>query len=126
MICIRRKVGGLYVDDEWESWERLTFKGLRRKSVAASLGLTVLAQAKAGPVPPMEPSADAITPPSRVHGLEMREDQNGKRHSRETHVRSSHDIQPETADVTPSTEPIGPEAHRNDTASDKNGKRSRG
>ena len=62
MACIRRKVGGIYVDEEWEPWERLTFKGLRRKSTAARVSLTIFAQAKIPEVRPDAPSADA---PSR-------------------------------------------------------------
>eukprot|EP00435_Cladocopium_sp_Y103_P046084 s2441_g13.t1 len=30
-ICIRRRHEDIVVDDEWEPWEKLTFKGLRRK-----------------------------------------------------------------------------------------------
>ena len=89
----------------------------------------MFAQAKVGPVPPIEPSANAIIPPSRVHGLEMPEDQNGKRHCRESHGHdarilsssspSNHDRQPEPADVQFPKEPVGLEAQRNVTDSDE-------
>ena len=55
MICIRRHHEDLHVDEEWEPWERLTFKGLRRKGVPARVNLTVFAQVRSKPnqgVPP--------------------------------------------------------------------------
>ena len=45
-ICIRRRHEDLDVDEEWEAWERLTFKGLRRKGVPARVSLTIFAAAK--------------------------------------------------------------------------------
>ena len=45
-ICIQRKHENLVADDEWESWERLTFKGLRRKGVPARVSLMIFASAK--------------------------------------------------------------------------------
>ena len=83
MICIRRHTGGIHIDEEWEAWERLTYKGLRRKAVAARLSLTVFARAKVSPVPPVEPSADATIPVSRVHSLDRTEDETNKRHRRD-------------------------------------------
>jgi hypothetical protein len=80
MACIRRKVGGIYVDEEWEPWERLTFKGLRRKSTAARIGLTIFAQAKTPDAMPDASSADAPIPAGRVHDLDMPDDQASKRH----------------------------------------------
>eukprot|EP00435_Cladocopium_sp_Y103_P063516 s1136_g25.t1 len=49
-ICIRRKHEDVHVEDEWEPWERLTFKGLRRKCVPARVSLTVFAQVRSKPV----------------------------------------------------------------------------
>ena len=43
-ICIRRHMEDFVVDPEWEQWERLTFKGLRRKRVAARVCLTMFAK----------------------------------------------------------------------------------
>ena len=83
MICIRRKVEGLYVDEEWEAWERLTYKGLRRKAVAARLSLTMFARPRVIPVPTAEPSADTAIPAARVHGLERPESPSSKRHRRQ-------------------------------------------
>ena len=45
-VCIRRRHEDIVVDDEWEPWERLTFKGLRRKGTPARVSLTVFACAK--------------------------------------------------------------------------------
>ena len=44
--CIRRRFEDICVDEDWESWERLTQKGLRKKGVAARVSLTVFATAK--------------------------------------------------------------------------------
>ena len=52
MVCIRRKFEDIHEDEEWEPWEHLTFKGLRRKTVSARLNMTIFASAKYQPVPP--------------------------------------------------------------------------
>ena len=67
-ICIRRKHEDVVVDKEWEPWEKLTFKGLRRKGTPARVSLIVFACAKTmvgqavedqANVPmPSQPSAD--------------------------------------------------------------------
>ena len=88
MICIRRKTEGIYVDEEWEAWERLTYKGLRRKAVAARLSLTMFARPRVTPVPTAEPSADTVIPAVRVHELESPESPYSKRHR--CHEPSSH------------------------------------
>lgn len=68
-ICIRRRHEDIDVDDSWEPWERLTYKGLRRKGVPARVSLTVFASVKI-PDPavtgnqPAVPSADAS--PERI------------------------------------------------------------
>eukprot|EP00435_Cladocopium_sp_Y103_P062589 s281_g24.t1 len=48
-ICIRRKHEDIHVEDEWEPWEHLTLKGLRRKCVPARVSLTVFAQVRSKP-----------------------------------------------------------------------------
>ena len=50
-ICIRRRHEDLAVDSEWEPWERLSLRALRRQGVAARVSLTVSAR-----VPDMQPS----------------------------------------------------------------------
>ena len=45
-ICIRRKHEDLVIDPEWEAWERLTFKGLRRKGTPARVSLSIFASPK--------------------------------------------------------------------------------
>ena len=57
--CIRRRFEDIQVDDEWESWERLTQKGLRRKDVAARVSLTIFASLKTSTVGQPSTSADA-------------------------------------------------------------------
>ena len=44
-ICIRRKVEDIHVD-EWEPWESLSNRGLRKKGVSARLSMTILAAAQ--------------------------------------------------------------------------------
>ena len=95
MVCIRRRVGGIYVDEEWEPWERLTYKGLRRKSTAARVSLTVFAQAKIPDAMPDASSADAPISAGRVHGIDMPDDQASKRHRAdvpEVQQQSHHNI----------------------------------
>eukprot|EP00434_Breviolum_minutum_P029213 symbB.v1.2.025839.t2/scaffold2536.1/size76742/5 len=46
MIGIHRSTGQLYIEDEWEPWERLTLKGLRRKGEPIRLGMTIFASVK--------------------------------------------------------------------------------
>jgi hypothetical protein len=62
MICIRRKIGDIHVDNEWEAWERLTYKDLRRKAEAARLSLTMFARPRLTTFPTSEPSADTPIP----------------------------------------------------------------
>ena len=60
--CIRRRFEDIQVDDEWEPWERLTLKGLRRKGVAARVSLTVFASIKSSQSGHTSTSADATIP----------------------------------------------------------------
>ena len=95
MVCIRRRVGGIYVDEEWEPWERLTYEGLRRKSTSARVSLTVFAQAKIPDAMPDASSADAPISAGRVHGMDMPDDQDSKRHRAdvpEVQQQSHHNI----------------------------------
>ena len=62
MICIRRKIGDVQVHKDWEPWERLTQRGLRRKSLAARVSLTIFAQAKPLTELGETPHADAGVP----------------------------------------------------------------
>ena len=47
MACIRRHHEDVHVEDEWEPWERLTQKGLRRKHIPARVGMVMFAQPRA-------------------------------------------------------------------------------
>jgi hypothetical protein len=62
MACIRTKIEDVQVDSDWEPWEKLTQKRLRRKSMPARVSLTILAQAKPLPELAGSPSADATIP----------------------------------------------------------------
>ena len=46
VIGIHRTTGQLVIDDEWEHWERLTLKGLRRKGEPLRLGMTIFANVR--------------------------------------------------------------------------------
>ena len=62
-ICIRRRMEDIVVDPEREQWERLTYRGLRRKGVPARVSLTIFASLK---VPDDSPqSAVRSTDPKR-------------------------------------------------------------
>lgn len=45
-LCICRVHEDIQVDDEWEPWEKLIYKGLRRKGIPARVSLTIFASAK--------------------------------------------------------------------------------
>eukprot|EP00435_Cladocopium_sp_Y103_P014229 s1308_g3.t1 len=46
-VCIRRHHETVEAEEEWEPWERLTQKGLRRKATPARVSLTVFARVRA-------------------------------------------------------------------------------
>ena len=46
MIGIHRTTGQIYIEEEWEPWERLTLKGLRRKGEPIRLGMVIFANVK--------------------------------------------------------------------------------
>ena len=50
-ICIQRHHEVVDVDQEWEPWERLTLKALKRKGTPARVGLTIFASVKINPSP---------------------------------------------------------------------------
>ena len=63
MISFQRKTNELFVDSEWESWEHLSYRGLRRKCVPSRVGMTIFAIAKMPTnEPPVNPSADVAIP----------------------------------------------------------------
>lgn len=61
--CIRRRFEDIQVDEEWEAWERLTYKGLRRKGTPARVSMTVFASVR-HEEPSSEASSHAARPPS--------------------------------------------------------------
>ena len=44
MICIRRRFEDVVVEPEWENWERLSYRQLRRQSTPARCNLTIFAR----------------------------------------------------------------------------------
>ena len=83
--CIRRRFEDIQVDEEWESWENLTYKGLRRKGTPARVSLTVFARAKhespsqESPDSAARPSSADVTIPPEHERPEMAESST-KRH----------------------------------------------
>ena len=69
MVCIRRKHEDVHVEDEWEPWEKLTFKGLRRKHIAARIGMVIFARPK-----PRESGSASADAPISDHPPPSRED----------------------------------------------------
>ena len=65
-ISLQRGSNELYVDEQWEPWERLSYRALRRKCVASRIGLTIFATSRMMQVPDSEqssePSADVPIP----------------------------------------------------------------
>ena len=46
MICIRRRFEDVVVEPDWENWERLSYRQLRRQSTPARCNLTIFARPK--------------------------------------------------------------------------------
>ena len=61
--CIRRRFEDIQVDEEWEAWERLTYKGLRRKGTPARVSMTVFASVR-NQTPSSEPNSLPARPTS--------------------------------------------------------------
>ena len=82
-ICIRRRLETIEVEDEWESWSRLTQKGLRRKATPARVSLTIFARVKVtatsadAPIPESSPMPVAM--PQAHEVPEMLDESSAKR-----------------------------------------------
>ena len=63
MVCIRRRFEDVVVEPEWENWERLSYRQLRRKSTAARCNITIFARPKYESWP--DASDVAARPPSQ-------------------------------------------------------------
>ncbi len=61
-VCIRRRMEDIVVDPEWEQWERLTYRGLRRQGIPARVSLTIFASLK---VPADSSSVPSESPESK-------------------------------------------------------------
>ena len=77
--CIRRRFEDCQIDEEWEAWERLTLKGLRKKGTAARVSLTVFAAAKHRPAIPISAS-DRASADAPIHERPELPDPSAKRH----------------------------------------------
>ena len=47
MVCIRRRFEDLFQEENWETWENLSARQLRRKTVSARCNMTIFAKPKA-------------------------------------------------------------------------------
>jgi hypothetical protein len=117
-ICIRRRLETIEVEDDWESWSRLSLKALRRKAVPARVSLTVFARAKVPEVPndtapPASQSQNEPTP--LTHEVpEMSDESPPKRACRES-AKETPDS-PEGQQIPPSEQ-----RHVVDLANEKHG-----
>ena len=50
MACIRRRFEDNFVENEWESWERLSYRKLRRNCAPARCNVTVFARPRHNPL----------------------------------------------------------------------------
>ena len=119
MISLQRKTNELYVDPEWESWEHLSYRGLRRKCVSSRVGLTIFAIAKM-PYPSMtvNPSADVTIPTRERPGDTESPD---RKKARVATPGESEENQP-SDEVLPTTEvPLNSEKEIIDWTSQKHG-----
>ena len=69
--CIRRRFEDIQVDEEWEPWERLTYKGLRRKGTPARVSMSVFARSKIE-----SPSSELMSQPARPSSADVSIPQN--------------------------------------------------
>ena len=51
MICIRRNFEDLWLEPEWEKWERLSHRQLRRNTTPARCSVTIFARPRYEPLP---------------------------------------------------------------------------
>ena len=58
MICIRRRFEDVVVEPEWENWERLSYRQLRRQSTPARCNLTIFARPRYNSWPETREGAD--------------------------------------------------------------------
>ena len=58
MICIRRRFEDVVVEPEWENWERLSYRQLRRQSAPARCNLTIFARPRYNSWPETREGAD--------------------------------------------------------------------
>eukprot|EP00435_Cladocopium_sp_Y103_P037577 s2392_g10.t1 len=104
-ICIRRRTEDIHVDD-WEPWEQLSNRGLRKKGVAARVSMTIFASARPSETPAAIPSvvpasADApnLGSTRRLLAADNQDDPLVPHAKRHCHVP---ELRPETAHAEPS------------------------
>ena len=54
-VCLVRKTNALQVDDEWEPWEKLSQRQLRKKGVPARVSMTIFAAVRSVTAVPSQP-----------------------------------------------------------------------
>ncbi len=59
-VCIRRRFEDIQVDGDWEPWERLSQRALRRKGIPARVSIDIFSSVKL-------PSSDASTDAATLH-----------------------------------------------------------
>lgn len=94
-ICIRRRMEDIVVDPEWEQWERLSFRGLRRKGVPARVSLTIFASLKV----PTDPSQSSHSADPKRAGEDLSDLHSEKR----TRVQSQVESTPTSTEPDPSS-----------------------
>ena len=100
MVCIRRKHEDIHEEPEWEQWERLTFKGLRRKCVPARVNLTIFAQVRSKPA--------SETPSALMH---ERPEPEVTQENKRARMSSAVSLQP-TVPVSQNTPDVNSDMHR--------------
>ena len=101
-VCIKRRSEDLHVDD-WEAWENLSQRGLRRKGQSARVSMTVFASVKEPEVPssavPVHTGDGSVSPSSHRRPLETKGASQPPAAKRMHHNPTGNG--PETASTTP-------------------------
>ena len=108
-VCIRRRMEDIVVDPEWEQWERLTYRGLRRQGVPARVSLTIFASLKvpadSSLVPPESPESKRSNEDSSILQPEKRIRVDDLKESSLTRVESNQAVPSETSSHETSDNP---------------------
>ena len=75
-ICIRRRFEDIHIDEEWEPWEKLSYKALCRKGVAARVSVFIFAKPKISSEDESQMQSSADAP---IHERPTTEESDAKR-----------------------------------------------